>query len=376
MARGTRLAPVAALAVVVVLAPATANAQAGGSAQPRIVDGTTASISTYPWQAAVVYAPSKKPGQDEPHREICGGELITSRIVMTAGHCVADSDPDCTLCGEDPVCTVLSDPSPGDGTCKLDPDDVDVILGRSTLTDHSQGAEMTVQAVKLGTSFNGDYQGDGVPRFDAGYLVLSAASGQTPIKIAGTDEGALWDAGSPEEISGWGSISESGTPVNSLRAATVNVIDDSTCSGDYGSDFDATTMICAGFQGGGADTCFGDSGGPLQAPLQGGGDRLVGITGWGEGCGEAGAPGVYTRIAGPTMRSLIAADVSSLETAQGLPQEGIFGSGGQPRTSIASVGSTAKAAASKARKKCKRIRNKKKRHRCLRKAKARSRAAP
>ena len=73
------------------------------------------------------------------------------------------------------------------------------------------------------------------------------------------------------------------------------------------------------------------------------------------------------------MRSLIASDVSSLETAQGLPQEGIFGSGGQPRSSSAATGLTAKA---KARKKCKRIHNKKKRKRCMRKAKARSRAAP
>ena len=79
---------------------------------------------------------------------------------------------------------------------------------------------MTVQAVKLGTSFNGDFQGDGVPRFDAAYLVLSAPSSQTPIKIAGTDEGALWDAGSPEEISGWGSTGVFGSPVNGLRAAT------------------------------------------------------------------------------------------------------------------------------------------------------------
>jgi len=372
MSRGLRLAPLAALGAVAVLAPASAQAQSGGSAQPRIVGGASASIATYPWQAAVVFSPAKRPGKNEPQREFCGGELITSRIVMTAGHCVADSDPDCTLCGENPVCTVVSDPSPGDGTCKLDPDDVDVILGRSTLTDHSQGAEMTVQAVKLGTSFNGDFQGDGVPRFDAAYLVLSAPSSQAPIKIAGTDEGALWDAGSPEEISGWGSTGVFGSPVNGLRAATVNVIADSTCSGDYGSDFDAATMVCAGFQSGGVDTCFGDSGGPLEAPLQGGGYRLVGITGWGQGCAAAGSPGVYTRVAGPAMRSLIASDVSSLETAQGLPQEGIFGSGGQPGSSSAATGLTAKA---KARKKCKRIRNKQKRHRCMRKAKARTRAA-
>ena len=63
-------------------------------------------------------------------------------------------------------------------------------------------------------------------------------SSQTPIKIAGTDEGALWDAGSAEEISGWGSTGEFGSPVDMLRAASVNVIPDSICTVDYGIDFD------------------------------------------------------------------------------------------------------------------------------------------
>src|SRR4029077_16089422 len=143
-----------------------------------------------------------------------GGFMLTSRIVVTAGHCVADTDPDCSL-----TCAI-SDPG-GDGTAKIDPNDVDVVLGRSTLSDTSQGAEYGVSAVVLRSNFDGDYQGDGVPRFDVAYLVLSSPSGQTPIKIAGTDEDALWDSGSPEDVSGWGSTSESGDTVDTLRAATV-----------------------------------------------------------------------------------------------------------------------------------------------------------
>lgn len=365
--------PLAALVAVAALAPATAIAQSGASAQPRIVGGNTASISTYPWQVGVVYSSAQLPSRNAQQREICGGELITSRIVMTAGHCVADSDPDCgpeALQGKPPLCTPIADPG-GDGTAMIDSNDLDMVLGRSTLTNTSEGAEVGVQAVKLGTSFDGDFQGDGVPRFDAAYLVLPAPSGQTPIKIAGTDEGALWDADSAEEISGWGSTSESGAPVNTLRAATVNVIPDSTCSGDYGSNFDPGTMVCAGFQSGGIDTCFGDSGGPLEAPLQDGGYRLVGITGWGQGCAEAGFPGVYTRVAGPTMRSLINSDVSNLESAQGLAPEAIFGSGGRPRAASPSPTGSRPTTSVKAFKKCKRIHNRKKRRHCVKKARAR-----
>ena len=173
----------------------------------------------------------------------------------------------------------------------LDANDVDVVLGRSTLSDTSQGAEIGVQTVKLGTSFDGDYQGDGVPRFDAAYLVLASPVSLTPIEIAGADEGALWDSDSVEEISGWGSTSESGSPVDTLRAASVNVVPDSICSGDYGSDFDASTMVCAGFQTGGVDTCFGDSGGPLEAPLQGGGYRAGRDHGMGLGLRRGRLPG-------------------------------------------------------------------------------------
>jgi secreted trypsin-like serine protease len=367
MRRRPRLVLFAALASLALLVPASAGAQGGGTVQPKIVGGSTASISQYPWQAAVVLstAQSSKNAHD---RQFCGGSVLTSRIVITAGHCVADTDPDCSL-----TCAV-SDPG-GDKTAKIDPNDVDVVLGRTTLTDTSQGFEQSVQAVKLRDNYNGNFQGDDVPRYDVAYLVLSAASGQTPIKIAGTDEDALWDAGSPVDISGWGTASETASDTqDTLRAATVEVIPDSTCgSGSiYGSDFDSATMVCAGFLSGGIDTCYGDSGGPLEAPVQSGGYRLVGITGWGNGCAEANAPGVYTRVAGPTMRSLIQTDVSGLESTYGLPAEGIFGGGGQPSGAIPS-GSGATLSA-KSRKKCKRIHNKKKRRRCIKKSKSKARA--
>src|SRR5437899_62555 len=173
MGRRPRIVLLGGLAALALLAPASASAGSGGTVQPKIVGGSTASISQYPWQAAVVISPSKLSGNAH-QRQFCGGSLLTSRIVITAGHCVSDTDPDCTFCGTDtlpPVCTAISDPSPGDGTCKLDANDVDVVLGRSTLSDTSQGAELSVQAVKLQDNFDGDYQGDGVPRFDVAYLV-------------------------------------------------------------------------------------------------------------------------------------------------------------------------------------------------------------
>jgi secreted trypsin-like serine protease len=64
-------------------------------------------------------------------------------------------------------------------------------------------------------------------------------------------------------------------------------------------------MLCAGYRKGGTDACEGDSGGPLLAP-SGHLFRLVGATGFGKGCAEAGHPGVYARLAEGPIRSFIA----------------------------------------------------------------------
>jgi trypsin len=354
--RRPRLALGGAL-LALTLFPAAAHAQDGGSVQPKVVGGTSTSISQYPWQAAVVWSPSRASG-NAYQRLLCGGSVLTSRIIVTAAHCVYDTDPNCTLLG---VC--LSDPG-GDGTPKLDANDIDVVLGRTTLSS-SEGVELPLQAVSYRSNYNPNYQGDGVPRYDVAYLVLASATSQPQIKIAGADEGGLWDAGSPVQVSGWGSTNKGGSQYpDTLQAASLNVIDDSTCFNDYSigggaSDFDPATMLCAGVPSGGVDSCYGDSGGPLQALLAGGGARLVGIVGWGNGCAQARYPGVYTRVAGSTMRSLIESDVAGLESTYGLPGEGVAGSGGQPLgTSLTSAHPFAK---------CKKIRDKRKRKRCIKK---------
>ena len=145
-------------------------------------------------------------------------------------------------------------------------------------------------------------------------------------------------------------------------AAQTHVVDDTTCTAAYSSDFDPTTMVCAGEPTGGVDTCAGDSGGPLQARAGDGTYRLVGITGWGDGCAQAGKPGVYTRVADTVMSSLIASDIANLESTFALPPESPFGS--TTTTAGKKVNARTNPFA-----KCKRIHDKKKRKRCIKKVK-------
>jgi secreted trypsin-like serine protease len=382
-----RAALLACLAVVLLAFVPVADAQEGP--EFRVVGGHTTTIEQYPWQVAVVASSADFPGLNAHSRQFCGGVLVTSRIVLTAAHCVYDTDFDCDPdIGGIEVC-VPDDPG-GDGTKRPEPDDIDVVLGRTTLSNTGTGAELELAANSEAISMSEDPDFDpDTFQNDVGYLVLETpatlGASIAPIDIAGNDEAALWADDELQDVSGWGSTESSGG-VDTLRAASVPIVPDSTCGapGIYGTDFDPASMVCAGFLEGGVDTCSGDSGGPLEAPLEGGGYRLIGLTSWGFGCAEPDAPGVYTRIAeaGPGgLRDEVVTKVDSLEVTFGLPDEEIVGNSGQalatPPASSPSGGSgeVAGAVAVTPRAndpylKCHKIFHKKKRRICLRKVRA------
>ena len=59
-------------------------------------------------------------------------------------------------------------------------------------------------------------------------------------------------------------------------------------------------MFCAGLKEGRKDSCTGDSGGPLLCETENDmGEKqwtLFGITSFGEGCGQKGKYGIYTKV--------------------------------------------------------------------------------
>ncbi|KAG5275017.1 hypothetical protein AALO_G00142650 [Alosa alosa] len=106
------------------------------------------------------------------------------------------------------------------------------------------------------------------------------------------DEGVL--EGRMCQVSGWGYTShKSGHLSPTLHSATLPAISIARCNSSQSFSGNITSsMMCAGYHTGGRDACEGDSGGPLVCE-----GRLHGVVSWGNGCGDAKFPGVYTSVA-------------------------------------------------------------------------------
>lgn len=209
----------------------------------------------------------------------CSGTLVAPTTVLTAGHCGS-------LTGG-LIATPIGYP----------PSAITVSIGAEK--PGGPGERIAVTAVDIPPSYL-NTQGS-----DVTLLRLAHAATTRPVAIAGRGEEALWAAGVPALIVGYGATSEGGPLPAHLQEATVPVVADATCAADYPGAFDASTQLCAGYPQGGTDSCQGDSGGPLFGHRPDGSLVVVGSTSNGDGCARAGKPGVYARVADSALREWI-----------------------------------------------------------------------
>jgi len=97
---------------------------------------------------------------------------------------------------------------------------------------------------------------------------------------------------------GWGATSEGGRSSSHLLKASLERFDEHQCSQRLEHKIDVRTQLCAGSQNTSADTCYGDSGGPVfvQHPTYSCLKQVIGITSYGLVCGVQGLPSVYTKV--------------------------------------------------------------------------------
>ncbi|MFI7412118.1 S1 family peptidase [Streptomyces sp. NPDC049627] len=239
----TAVAVTAAAAAAALLSAPTAEA----APQP-IVGGTTTTTTAYPFMMQIT---------DASQNQFCGGTLVSATKVVTAAHCMA-----------------------GETTSSVR------VVGGRTYRNGTNGTVSRVSKIWVHPDYTDATKGN-----DVAVLTLSTSMPYTTASYVDSSDTGVYAAGTTARIVGWGTTSSNGSSSNQLRTATVPTVSNAGCASSYGSDFIASDMICAGYTSGGVDTCQGDSGGPLLI-----GGVLAGITSWGEGCAQAGYPGIYTRL--------------------------------------------------------------------------------
>ncbi|GAB2968875.1 serine protease [Streptomyces pseudoechinosporeus] len=254
-----------ALAVTAAVAAAATTSLLGAttaSAAPNpIVGGTTTTASAYPYVMQIT---------DSSQNQFCGGTLVSATKVVTAAHCMV-----------------------GETTSGVR------VVGGRTYRNGTNGTVARVSRIWIHPDYSSVTRGD-----DVAVLTLSTSMPYSPIGYVSSSDTGVYAAGATARILGWGTTRSGGSSSNQLRTATVPTVSNSSCSSTYGSRFVASDMVCAGYTQGGVDTCQGDSGGPFVI-----GGRLAGITSWGDGCADAGVPGVYTRLT--TFSSLVTTQINS-----------------------------------------------------------------
>ncbi|XP_061695559.1 serine protease 56 [Syngnathoides biaculeatus] len=223
----------------------------------RIVGGSSAPPGSWPWLVNLQLEGGL----------MCGGVLVESSWVLTAAHCFAGSRSESywtAVVGEFDI-------------TKTDPDEQ--VLKVNRIIPHPKFNPKT---------FNNDIALVEL----TSPVVLSDRV--TPVCLPSGNEPPT---GSPCLVAGWGSLYEDGPSADIVMEAKVPLLPQNTCKNALGKELVTNTMLCAGYLSGGIDSCQGDSGGPLiyQDRISGR-FQLHGITSWGDGCGEKGKPGVYTRV--------------------------------------------------------------------------------
>ncbi|XP_039966588.1 trypsin alpha-3-like [Bactrocera tryoni] len=189
---------------------------------------------------------------------ICGGALVRNNAVLTAAHCVEDSN------GKDLNVKALS-------------------VHADTINLGDTGVEREIKYAMVPKEYDAE-----TLNYDVAVLILSSTIPNASVIPLGKSVVA---AGTNCLVIGHGHTEEGGVVSKQLQEIHVPVVSREDCQRKYrGKDLITQYMMCAS-EPGKKDSCTGDSGGPMICN-----GKQAGIVSWGEGCGRFEYPGVYTDI--------------------------------------------------------------------------------
>ncbi|KAH8367983.1 hypothetical protein KR084_005215 [Drosophila pseudotakahashii] len=229
---------------------------------PKIVGGYTVTIDQVPFQVSVRRRKIHEQHYGMGH--VCGGAIISQRVVCSAAHCYAINNS---------VPLQYRDP------------ELYVVVAGSSAIDRTDRftQEYLVQRIIGHERYNRTtLENDIALLFLNGFIPWqSQVVRAIPLTIEAPQEGTTC------LIHGWGKVTRTDKS-GSLQQAPVPILNKELCQVIYKLP---ASQMCAGFLQGGIDACQGDSGGPLICD-----GHLAGIISWGVGCADPGYPGVYTNV--------------------------------------------------------------------------------
>ncbi|NXX83779.1 CFAI factor, partial [Urocolius indicus] len=233
----------------------------------RIIGGDVATKGEFPWQVAITDL------VNEDTTVYCGGVYIGGCWVLTAAHCLRAN------------------------RAYL----YHVWIGLWHIVKYDKETDIfRVNRLIIHENYNASTYENDIALLE----LRGSGSGECSLKYS-TPACIPWSqhmfkAGDRCKVSGWG-LEKGYTKQYILKWGNVNLFPN--CSELYPGRF-FKQMACAGKHlfsyctyDGSIDSCKGDSGGPLVCFDADNVAYVWGIVSWGENCGEAGHPGVYTKVA-------------------------------------------------------------------------------
>jgi len=237
----------------------------------RIVGGEESAQGSWPWQVLLqIYGLTG--------RFLCGGSIISSRWIVTAGH------------------------------CKISVRNVDAIIAGLHRLDDINGKN-TKKYFPMETHTHEKYAGSPF-YYDLAVIKtteeIEFTSFIRPICLTTPEISEIETVAADGDeitciVTGFGRLKYNGPVSNTLQQVRVPLINFEKCAnGEYKRyGLRKNIQMCAGdLETGGVDACQGDSGGPLVCLYKQSTWFQVGVVSFGRGCAWKANPGVYTRISG------------------------------------------------------------------------------